>query len=75
MTYRHRTLHWIAALLLTPCALLLGCGDDAGGAVDPYPAPDFTLQDLNPGSPSYLEDVSPSDASNTVVVLYFASFT
>ena len=42
--------------------------DDAG------PAPDFTLPDLNPGSPTYGQDRSVLSAGGKVIVLYFATF-
>lgn len=66
-----RTLLFIAlALAATPA-----CSGDPGGEVDPYPAPSFALQDVNPASSTYLETVSTEDASDCVRVLYFASFT
>lgn len=56
-------------------AAAAACGGDPGGEVDPYPAPHFSLQDLNPASSSYLDTLSTEDASGDVLVLYFASFT
>jgi hypothetical protein len=60
---------------LLAAGLLAACEGDPGGAVDPYPAPDFTLSDLNPTSPTYLEQRSLSEARGSVVALYFGSFT
>lgn len=60
-------------------ALILGhvaCKDDLpGGAVDPYLAPGIDLVDLNPASPTYMEELSMEDALGGVLVVYFASFT
>ena len=67
------------AASLFAAALLLdgsGCSDETyGGPVDPYAAPNFVLQDLNPSSPTYLQNRSPSDQRGGILVLYFASFT
>jgi hypothetical protein len=38
------------------------------------PAPDFTLTDLNPLSPTYGEDRSVSDQVGKVLLIYFANF-
>jgi len=48
---------------------------DGGGSVDPYAAPDFSLQDFNPHSSSWNDYRSPSAESGKVLVLYFASFS
>jgi len=67
--------------LLLPLVLLVGlfgqgCKEDAGGPVDPYPAPDFQLPDYNPRSSTWNEELSPlDDGLGKVLVLYFASFT
>jgi hypothetical protein len=65
----------LLGLLLVGAALLSACEKDPGGAVEPYPAPEFTLQDLNPSSPTYLEQRSLSETRGGVVALYFGSFT
>ncbi len=38
------------------------------------PAPDFTLTDLNPDSPTYGEDRSVSDMVGKVLLIYFANY-
>ena len=38
-------------------------------------APDFTLEDLNPNSPSYQQNRTLSDNLGKVMVIYFASYT
>ena len=40
----------------------------------PDPAPDFTLTDLNPLSPTYGEDRSVSDQVGKVLLIYFANY-
>ena len=64
-----------ALALLLAAAEVGACSQDLGGAVDPYPAPVFRAQDVNPASTTYLETLSTQDASGDVLVLYFASFT
>ena len=51
----------------------LGCGDDL---TDPTgtSAPDFTLADANPTSPTYGELRSLHARESNLVLLYFASF-
>ena len=38
-------------------------------------APDFTLTDLNPASPTYMEDRTLSDMVGKVVLIYFANYS
>lgn len=62
--------------LIVSCWALTACGGgDPGGEVEPYPAPDFSLQDINPASPTYLQSRTLSETRGGVVALYFASFT
>jgi len=50
---------------------------DTGGeeATDRDPVPDFAAVDLNPESPTFGEERSPSGTTGKVILLYFASFT
>ena len=41
----------------------------------PEPAPDFTLTDLNPASPTYGQDRSVSDMVGKVLLIYFANYS
>jgi len=41
----------------------------------PEPAPDFTLTDLNPASPTYEQDRSVSDMVGKVLLIYFANYS
>lgn len=67
------TLLGIAA---TAVAVAAGCKEpDGGGAVDPYPAPDFSLPDFNPYSATWNDHRSPSAEMGKVLVVYFASFS
>lgn len=53
-----------------------GCDEKIdGGPVEPYEPPAFVLPDLNPYSPTYLQDLSPQDSQGGVLLLYFASYT
>ncbi|MFH2005054.1 MAG: hypothetical protein ABI333_00575 [bacterium] len=71
-----RTLPFVLVVLLATGLLAVGCQEDPGGPVDPYPAPDFQLPDYNPRSPTWNQELSPADdALGKVLVLYFASFT
>ena len=47
---------------------------DAASESTPEPAPDFTLTDLNPASPTYMEDRSVSDMVGKVLLIYFANY-
>lgn len=56
-------------------------GEDVQDAADeeetgfvPYPAPDFTLADMNPASPTYEETRSLSDEAGKVIILFFVSY-
>lgn len=45
--------------------------EDAG----PVPAPDFTLTDINPNSPTFGDERSPSREAGKVLIVYFANYT
>lgn len=67
------TLLLLAAVTVTVAA---GCKEpDGGGAVDPYPAPDFSLPDFNPYSDTWNDHRSPAAETGKVLVIYFASFS
>ena len=51
-------------------ALALGCS----GKQLPEKAPDFTLVDINPNSPTSGEERSLSETRGKVMILYFVSF-
>jgi len=53
--------------------LLAGCSGGGGGTSSPVP--DFTLQDLNPNSATYMEAVSPRDHMQHVTAWYFGTST
>ncbi len=47
---------------------------DAPAESPPDPAPDFTLTDLNPDSPTYGQDRSVSDMVGKVLLIFFANY-
>jgi len=55
--------------------LLLGAGCDGGSSGPPQPAPNFTLTDANPGSPSFGEARQLSELTGRVIVIHFALYT
>lgn len=56
----------IGVLVVTGCS---------GGGASSSPVPDFALQDLNPGSATYLETVSPRDHMQHATAWYFGAST
>ena len=46
-----------------------------GGSGGTWTAPDFTMEDLNPASPTYGMDLTASDNLGRVVVIYFSSYS
>lgn len=63
---RHRT-------LIGCTTLLFAC--QSGPLYPEGPMPDFTLIDINPGSPTYEQDVSPRDQLGTISAWYFGHGT
>ena len=58
-------------LVLAPAlALALSCAGPSGA-----PVPDFSLEDDNPSSPSYLQTVSPREELDKVSAWYFGHST
>jgi len=64
----------VARLLLLAPLLLIVPGCPGGGTLPP-PAPDFALQDVNPTSPTFNQDVSPRDRIDKVSGYYFGEAT
>ena len=65
----------LLALTLILSLTLLGCTEEGGGPVDPYPAPAFSLPDFNPRSATWNDNRDPTEETGKVLVLYFASFS
>lgn len=63
------------ATALALCALLAACGDDKPTPPTTGIVPDFALVDLNPGSASYQQSVSPRDYLQKVSAWYFGHAT
>ncbi len=63
---------WLPTLTLVLLTALLGlsCSDDNGTNPQPNPVPDFTLEDINPNSPTYQQDVTLSDYDGHIVMIY-----
>lgn len=74
---RFRPAAWIIAAIMIP--LLGGCKDDSpadpDGGTPADPMPDFTLQDVNPNSPTFDQGVSPRDHLQEVSAWYFGHST
>jgi len=76
----HRTSLRRATVLLAICVILVaGCGKDDPAPLVPMAvgtlAPDFTLTDVNPASPSALQPVSPRSQLGKVSAWYFGHAT
>jgi len=78
------TLHpsslWRASILLAICVIAVaGCGKDDPAPLVPMAigtlAPDFTLTDVNPASPSASQPVSPRSQLGKVSAWYFGHAT
>jgi hypothetical protein len=78
MTVRRAGLLGTLAWLLVAAAC--GGGSDGGGDPNPgipagTPAPDFSLEDVNPSSATYQTDVSPRQKLGQVSAWYFGHAT
>ncbi len=72
-----RTMPWFALLLLffalpisaEPCSAPDACG------LTPEVIPDFTLQDVNPNSPTFGSEVSRDSLLGEYLIIYFSQAT
>ena len=69
----------LGTALLILCGAAVGCGKDDPAPLVPMSvgalAPDFTLTDVNPGSASYNQPVSPRSQLGKVSAWYFGHAT
>jgi hypothetical protein len=60
-----------STLLLVP--LLAACSSGSSGPLATEPVPDFSLQDVNPTSTTFMADVSPRQYVGQISAYYFGS--